>query len=128
MSPTGANGAFRTNGPRLSVNKKGSFETGHGDCEDYALAKYVALRQAGMRSEDVRMVLVNDTAVRADHAVLAVRYDKLWLILDNRWEKRIQDKELKQFRPLAIVDAGGITLLSKMFTLNSRLPPAAVPR
>ena len=32
------------------INKKGAFETGHGDCEDYALAKYVALRQAGVRS------------------------------------------------------------------------------
>lgn len=40
------------------VNKKGAFETGHGDCEDYALAKYVALRQAGVRSEDVRVALV----------------------------------------------------------------------
>ena len=109
------------------VNKKGSFETGHGDCEDYALAKYVALRQAGMRSEDVRMALVHDNAVRVDHAVLAVRYDKLWLILDNRWDKLIEDKDLKQFRPLAIVDADGITLVSKLFTLNSRLPPAAVP-
>ena len=57
------------------VNKKGAFETGHGDCEDYALAKYVALRQAGVRSEDVRMVLVHDHAVRADHAILAVRYE-----------------------------------------------------
>jgi predicted transglutaminase-like cysteine proteinase len=109
------------------INKKGAFETGHGDCEDYALAKYVALRQAGVRSEDVRMVLVHDYAVRADHAVLAVRYDKHWLILDNRWDKLVEDKELKQFKPLAIVDAGGVTLLAKQFTLNSKFAPAAIP-
>ncbi len=109
------------------LNKKGAFETGHGDCEDYALAKYVALRQAGMRSEDVRMALVHDYAVRADHAVLVVRYDKRWLVLDNRWDKLVEDKELKQFKPLAIVDARGVTLLAKQFTLNSKLAPATTP-
>ena len=58
-----------------------------------------------VRSEDVRMVLVHDYAVRADHAILAVRYDKRWLILDNRWDKLVEDNELKQFKPLAIIDA-----------------------
>lgn len=107
------------------VNKKGAFETGHGDCEDYALAKYVALRQAGVRSEDVRVVLVHDYAVRVDHAILAVRHDKHWLILDNRWDKLVEDKELTQFKPLAVVDAGGVTVLAKQFTLSSKLKPAA---
>jgi predicted transglutaminase-like cysteine proteinase len=109
------------------ANKKGAFETGHGDCEDYALAKYVALRQAGVRSEDVRMVLVHDYAVRVDHAILAVRYDKRWLILDNRWDKLVEDKELTQFKPLAIIDAGGVTLLAKQFTLSSKIAPAVSP-
>ncbi len=107
------------------VNKKGAFETGHGDCEDYALAKYVALRQAGVRSEDVRVALVHDYAVRVDHAILAVRHDKRWLILDNRWDKLVEDKELTQFKPLAVVDAGGVTVLAKQFTLSSKLAPAA---
>jgi predicted transglutaminase-like cysteine proteinase len=107
------------------VNKKGAFETGHGDCEDYALAKYVALRQAGVRSEDVRMVLVHDHAVRVDHAILAVRHDQRWLILDNRWDRLVEDKELRQFKPLAVIDAGGVTLLAKQFTLASKLNPAA---
>ena len=107
------------------VNKKGAFETGHGDCEDYALAKYVALRQAGVRSEDVRMVLGHDHAARIDHAILAVRHDQRWLILDNRWDKLIEDKELTQFKPLAIIDAAGATLLAKAFTLSSKLAPAA---
>jgi predicted transglutaminase-like cysteine proteinase len=107
------------------ANKKGAFETGHGDCEDYALAKYVALRQAGVRPEDVRIVLVHDYAVRVDHAILAVRYDKRWLILDNRWDKLVEDKELTQFKPLAIVDAAGVTVLAKQFTLSSKIKPAA---
>ena len=107
------------------LNKKGAFETGHGDCEDYALAKYVALRQAGVRSEDVRVALVHDNAVRVDHAILVVRYDKRWLVLDNRWDKLVEDKELTQFKPLAVVDAGGVTVLAKQFTLSSKIKPAA---
>ena len=107
------------------VNKKGAFETGHGDCEDYALAKYVALRQAGVRAEDVRVALVHDNAVRVDHAILVVRHDKRWLVLDNRWDKLVEDKELTQFKALAVVDAGGVTVLAKQFTLSSKIKPAA---
>src|SRR5262245_35078738 len=51
---------------------KGSFETGLGDCEDYAIAKYVALRAAGVSTKQLRLLLVRDNIARLDHAVLAV--------------------------------------------------------
>jgi predicted transglutaminase-like cysteine proteinase len=89
-----------------------------GDCEDYALAKYAALHQAGTPDADLRIVLVRDNAVRQDHAILAVRHDKRWLILDNRWNGLYEDQELKQFKPLFIVEKNGVSLLSKMFRLN----------
>src|SRR5205807_4873713 len=31
---------------------------GAGDCEDYAIAKYVALREAGLDNEDLRLLIV----------------------------------------------------------------------
>jgi predicted transglutaminase-like cysteine proteinase len=37
-----------------------TFATGKGDCEDYAIAKYVALRDAGFPTDDLRVVLVRD--------------------------------------------------------------------
>ena len=89
-----------------------------GDCEDYALAKYAALHQAGTPDADLRIVLVHDNAVRQDHAILAVRHDKQWLILDNRWNGLYEDKEFKQFKPLFIIEKNGVSLLSKMFRLN----------
>jgi predicted transglutaminase-like cysteine proteinase len=89
-----------------------------GDCEDYALAKYAALHQAGTPDADLRIVLVHDNAVRQDHAVLAVRHDKQWLILDNRWNTLYEDKELKQFKPLFVVEKHGVSLLSKVFRLS----------
>jgi hypothetical protein len=102
----------------IDVNKEGSLNTGVGDCEDYVLAKYAALHQAGVPDENLRMVLVRDNAVRADHAVLAVLHDRRWLVLDNRWNKLFEDKELKQFNPLFVVERNGVKLLSKMFRLS----------
>src|ERR1700722_10835094 len=49
--------------------------TGRGDCEDYAIAKYVALKEAGVAAEDLRLVIVRDLAVGGDHAVVAARLD-----------------------------------------------------
>ena len=64
------------------------------------------------------MVLVHDNAVRVDHAVLAVRHDRQWLVLDNRWNKLFEDKELKQFKPLFVVERDGVKLLYKRFRLS----------
>ena len=61
-----------------------TFTSGQGDCEDYAIAKYVALRQLGVGAEDLRLLLVRDRGVHQDHAVLGVRHQNCWLILDNR--------------------------------------------
>lgn len=55
-----------------------------------------------------------------DHAVLAVRHDERWLILDNRWNALRQDKELEQFKPLFIVERHGVSLLSKIFRLDGK--------
>jgi predicted transglutaminase-like cysteine proteinase len=61
-----------------------TFASGRGDCEDYALAKYAALRAAGFASDDLRLVIVHLPQSRIDHAVLSVRDEGRWLILDNR--------------------------------------------
>jgi predicted transglutaminase-like cysteine proteinase len=60
-----------------------TFTTGSGDCEDYAIAKFVALHQAGM-PEDLRIVIMHDTIRGEDYAVAAARLDGRWFTLDNR--------------------------------------------
>ena len=72
-----------------------TFTTGRGDCEDYAIAKYVALIQAGVAAEDVRLVIVQDLAVGEDHAVVAARLNGDWIILDNRWLMLVKDSEMR---------------------------------
>ena len=47
-----------------------TFTTGTGDCEDYAIAKFVALQQAGLPPEDLRIVITHDTIRGEDHPLL----------------------------------------------------------
>jgi predicted transglutaminase-like cysteine proteinase len=77
-----------------------TFTTGKGDCEDYAIAKYVALIEAGIAEDDVRLMIVRNTAANEDHAVTAVRLDGAWIILDNRWLKLVADQAMAQAVPL----------------------------
>lgn len=88
---------------------RGSFETGMGDCEDYAIAKYVALLETGTPARDLRLLMVRDTTARTDHAVLAAHLDGHWLVLDNRWRRLIPDNEAQFFRPLFALNAAGVT-------------------
>lgn len=54
-----------------------------GDCEDYAIAKYVTLRQMGFSADQLRLVVVNDIRRNLAHAVLAAYVDNDVYILDN---------------------------------------------
>ncbi len=58
--------------------------SGRGDCEDYAILKYASLRLLGLSPQDMRLVIVTLPLAGQDHAVLAVRLDGRWLMLDNR--------------------------------------------
>jgi predicted transglutaminase-like cysteine proteinase len=76
---------------------------GVGDCEDYAILKLLALREAGIAREDLKLLIVQERAVRSDHAVAAVRLDGRWLVLDNRGFA-LADLEFTRYRVLAQLD------------------------
>src|SRR5258708_17903017 len=82
--------------------------TGAGDCEDYAIAKFVALRQAGISLEDLRIVIMRDTIRGEDHAVAAARLDGHWLTLDNRRMAMVEDADVRHYRPLFVIDRYGV--------------------
>lgn len=68
--------------PKEFIRKRG------GDCEDYAIAKYFALRFFGLPADRMRIVVVrrmDERGVAAPemHAVLAVRTATTWFVLDN---------------------------------------------
>jgi predicted transglutaminase-like cysteine proteinase len=85
-----------------------TYSTGRGDCEDYAIAKYVALTEAGIAPQDVKLVVVRNTAADEDHAVTAVRLDGAWIMLDNRWLTLVADVEMPQVVPLFVLDSAGV--------------------
>lgn len=107
-----------------------TISSGRGDCEDYAVAKYIALREAGVAETDLRILLGRDKTARQDHAVLAVRSDGAWIILDNRWLAAKTDAETSQFTPLYALDRGGVSLfaspyLSSLFRDAAGMAPAS---
>ena len=81
---------------------------GAGDCEDYAIAKFVALHLAGIPTDDLRIVIMRDTIRGEDHAVAAARLDGHWLTLDNRRMAMVEDAYVRNYRPRFVIDAGGV--------------------
>jgi predicted transglutaminase-like cysteine proteinase len=85
-----------------------TFANGAGDCEDYAIAKFVALRQAGISPDDLRIVIMRDTIQGEDHAVAAARLDGRWLMLDNRRMAMVEDGYVRNYRPTFVIDQYGV--------------------
>lgn len=103
-----------------------TFTTGLGDCEDYAIAKYVALTQAGVAAADVKLVVVRDLAIGEDHAVVAARLNGAWIILDNRWLTLVEDSEMRRTIPLFVLDQTGVKQFALTPTPDARR--ASAPR
>jgi predicted transglutaminase-like cysteine proteinase len=70
-----------------------------GDCEDYAIAKYVSLRQLGFTPEQLRMVVVRDVLRDLAHAVLAVYLDDEVYILDNLTNAVLPQDRISHYVP-----------------------------
>lgn len=81
--------------------------SGAGDCEDYAIVKYVVLRELGILPDDLRLVIVQDDQRATGHAVVAVRYEQRWLILDNRTMAILDAEDVRHYRPLFALDQQG---------------------
>ncbi len=80
---------------------------GAGDCEDYAIAKMVALRAAGVAADDLRLIIIRETATGDDHAMVAARFEGRWRMLDNRTFLMVEDNGFGKYRPLFAIDAEG---------------------
>ena len=93
-----------------------------GDCEDFAIAKFALLRDAGMPESELRIVLLRDTAIRQDHAVLAARTPDGWRILDNRRAAVVMDSALPDYLALASLDESGVKLLAAHFAAAETTP------
>jgi predicted transglutaminase-like cysteine proteinase len=82
-----------------------------GDCEDYAILKYTALLEAGFPKESLKVVVWKNRLPEEDHAVLAVRVDNQWLILDNSTLVLLRDTDVRRVTPEFVLDGQGVRRL-----------------
>lgn len=71
-----------------------------GDCEDYAIAKFLSLRALGFGNDMLRIVVLQDLNLRIGHAVLAVYLDGEALILDNQIRRVVQAERIRHYKPI----------------------------
>lgn len=74
--------------------------TRNGDCEDYAIAKFLSLRALGFPNADLRVVVVQDMNLRAPHAVLVVFHKGFTFVLDNQIRNVMPALRIHHYRPL----------------------------
>jgi predicted transglutaminase-like cysteine proteinase len=76
------------------------FLTRSGDCEDYAIAKFFALKRLGWNADALRVAAVKDLDRGAGHAVLiAFDGDKSWL-LDNQIKQVVETGTVRRYEPV----------------------------
>lgn len=71
-----------------------------GDCEDFAIMKYVALRSLGVPEERLRLAIVQDLQKNIPHAVLVVYTEQGAYILDNQNKRMISAESGSRYRPI----------------------------
>lgn len=70
-----------------------------GDCEDFSIAKFFALRDLGFDNEQLRVVILMDRIRRIGHAVLAVYALNDILILDSLTDLVFSHEKYRHYVP-----------------------------
>lgn len=82
------------------------FMANFGDCEDYAIIKYLSLKRLGFTEEELRVVAVKDLNLKIGHAVLVVFWKdpktgkKRSLLLDNQIKKVVDSRAVRHYQPV----------------------------
>lgn len=78
----------------------GEFMARFGDCEDYAIIKYMSLRMLGFTDDQLRVVAVKDLNLKVGHAVLVVfLHGKTW-VLDNQIKSVVEADRIRHYKPV----------------------------
>lgn len=71
----------------------------NGDCEDYAIGKYMVLKALGFPVDQMRIVVLMDLNLNLVHAVLVVNVDGQSLLLDNQIRNVVQVSTVHHYQP-----------------------------
>lgn len=79
----------------------------NGDCEDYAISKFITLKRLGVDPAKMRLVILQDENLRAAHAVLAVELEGNYHILDNQVDTVLTHDKILHYRPVYSINENG---------------------
>lgn len=71
-----------------------------GDCEDFAIAKYVALSALGVPEDRLRIAIVQDQIKKMPHAILIVYSERGPYVLDNQIKNIRSSKSIDHYKPI----------------------------
>lgn len=78
----------------------GEFMEKFGDCEDYAIAKYLALKRLGWTDDELRVTAVKDLNLKVGHAVLIVSHQGKTWVLDNQIRRVVDTESVRHYQPV----------------------------
>ncbi|CAN0460335.1 unnamed protein product, partial [Discosporangium mesarthrocarpum] len=81
-----------------------------GDCEDFAVAAWLALAECGVPPADLRLTVASLPANRMAHAVTALRRGATVTVFDNRADKPVQIRPFARLQPLYSLSADRLWL------------------
>lgn len=79
----------------------------NGQCQDYAITKFMLLRAAGVANDQMRIVVLRDTYKNLDHAVVVVYVDGQALMLDNQIKEVVPVDTIARYRPYYSINETG---------------------
>ncbi len=71
-----------------------------GDCEDFAIAKYAALRALGVPENRLRVAIVQDEQKNIPHAILIVYTERGPMVLDNQIKQMRSADRIAHYKPI----------------------------
>ncbi len=78
----------------------GEFMSRFGDCEDYAIIKYLSLKKLGFKQGQLRVVAVKDLNLKIGHAILVVYLDGKTYVLDNQIKQVVEARTIRHYQPV----------------------------
>ena len=79
----------------------------NGDCEDYAIAKYMMLRELGWPVESMQIVVAQDQSLNALHSILAVELNNVHYVFDNQIAQLLTDQQIHHYWPIYAINEAG---------------------
>lgn len=77
-----------------------TLKSGAGDCEDIAVVKMQMLAAMGVSRSDMYLTIARDLVRSADHALLVVKLDDRFYLLDNATNELLDAQASYDYRPI----------------------------